>query len=124
MTSKRTTHELASLLQQMAEALRQMPNIPLSDIRPSRSRKKEPTVDVIELATILPQLRRDEVASRLNGLGQRQLVQLCKQMKVNVGSKRTKSSLIHQILWQLFEAKDELERIRTYEEKPGRGEMT
>lgn len=119
MSSKRTTHQLAELLEEIVEALRQMPDIPLSEIQPSRSSKTKPTVDIAELASVLPQLNKDEAAARLDQLGQKQLVQLCRHMKVNVGSKRTKSNLVHQILWQLFEAKNELERIRTYEEKPG-----
>lgn len=118
MTSRRTTHELAKLLEETADALRQMPDIPLSEFKP-RARKTNPTVDIVELATLLPKLSKEGATSRLNELGQQQLAQLCKQLKVNVGSKRTKSHLVKQVLWQLFDAKDELERIRTYEEKSG-----
>jgi len=119
MASKRTTHELAALLVEVADALRQMPDKPLSELKPRATSKVNPTVDIVELATRLPQLSKEEVTLRLNELGQRQLIQLCKQLKLNMGSKRTKSSLVNQVLWQFFESKDELERIRTYEEKSG-----
>lgn len=117
MASKRTTHELAALLAEVVDALRQMPDKPLSELKPRPTRKVKATVDIAELATTLPQLSKEEATLGLNELGQRQLIQLCKQLKLNMGSKRTKSSLVNQVLWQFFEAKDDLERIRTYEEK-------
>lgn len=118
MTSRRTTHELAGLLQDVANALRQLPDMPLSELKPQRARKTKPSVDTIELATLLPQLSKEEARSRLNKLDQKSLTNLCKELKVNVGSKRTKSNLTQQVLWQLFDANDELEHIRTYEETP------
>lgn len=118
MSSNRTTHELARMLEEVAVALREMPDVLLSKIQPTHSRKVKPAIDITELAGTLPHLNREEAESRLSKLGQKQLVDLCRQLKVNTGSKRTKESLVQQILWQFFEAKDELERIRTYEEKP------
>ena len=117
MGSKRTTHELAALLAEVVDALRQMPDKPLSELKARPTRKLKPTVDIAELAARLPRLSKEEATLCLNELGQRQLIQLCKQLKLNVGSKRTKSNLISQVLWQFFESKDDLERIRTYEEK-------
>jgi hypothetical protein len=117
MASKRTTHELATLLAEVVEALRQMPDMSLSEIQPQRARKVKSAVDTTELASKLPQMERDEAIARLEELGQGELIQLCRQLKLKLGSKRTKKSLVNQILWQLFESKDQLERIRTYEEK-------
>jgi len=117
MASKRTTHELATLLAEVVEALRQLPDMPLSELQPSRTRKAKPVVDISELASKLPQMGKEEAKSRLEELGQAELIHLCKQLRLNMGSKRTKKSLVHQILWQFFEAKDQLERIRTYEDK-------
>jgi len=116
MTSRRTTHELAKLLDETAQALRQMPDMLLSEILTQRAPKKKSAVDTAELVSVLPQLSKEEATRRLNELGQRSLIQLCKELKVNVGSKRTKASLVQQILWQLFDSRDELERIRNYEE--------
>jgi hypothetical protein len=118
MTSRRTTHELAKLLEEIAGALRDMPDMPLSELQPRRSKKAKPGIDVVDLATKLAQLSKEEAVSRLTELSQRQLVQICKELKVSVGSKKTRESLIRQIVWQLFEAKDDLERIRAYEEVP------
>ncbi len=121
MTTRRTTHELAQLLEETAQALRQMPDMLLSGILTQRARKKKPMADIAELVSMLPQLSKEEATRRLNELGQGQLVQLCKEMKVNVGSKRTKPSLVQQVLWQLFDAGDELERIRNFEEQSAKG---
>ena len=117
MSSRITSHQLATLLEELASALRQMSDVPLSDLQPSRTRKAKPKVDICGLAETLPHLDKDEMSGRLDALGQRQLIQLCRLLRVSVGSKRTKPALVDQIRWHFFGAKDDLERIRTFEEK-------
>ncbi len=117
MPSRITSHQLATLLEELASALRQMSDVPLSDLQPPRTRTAKPTVDISGLAETIPHLDKDEMSERLNALRQRHLIQLCRLLKVSVGSKRTKPALVKQILWHFFGAKDDLERIRTFEEK-------
>lgn len=117
MVSKFTTHSFADFLEEVISALRQMPDIPLSDLQSSRPRKPKQTLASMEIADELPHLEKNEATVRLNKLGQRELLQLSKHLKIHVGSKRTKASLVSHVLWHFFGAKDDLERIRTYEDK-------
>ncbi|MFB3786687.1 MAG: hypothetical protein ACE15F_09975 [bacterium] len=116
MASARTTHTLAELLEEVTQALRQMPDIPLSELKTKEKPKKKPEVDLSHLIAHFPQFTREEAETRLKALKQKELIELCKGLQVTVGSRKTKALMIKQILWDAFDSKIELERIRTYEE--------
>lgn len=117
MASVRTTHSLAELLEEVTQALRLMPDIPLTELKVKEKPKKKPEVDISQLIAQFPQFSREEAETKLKVLKQKELVELCKGLLVTVGSRKTKALMIKQILWDIFDSQSELERIRTYEEK-------
>ncbi|MEW6236971.1 MAG: hypothetical protein AB1656_16425 [Candidatus Omnitrophota bacterium] len=116
MTLKRTTHELANMLSEIADALKQMPDMSLMDLKPPQ-KKQKPIIDISALLDQLPKMNKENAEAQLKKLKVAELSELCKQMNVSIGSRRTKENYVKQIIWQLFESKSELEFIRTYEEK-------
>jgi hypothetical protein len=124
MASKKTTHELAKLLEDVVSSLRELPDIPLTNLKEiceSKVKNKDSraaSLDLDGLMTKLRQIERDEAENQLNALTNKRLMEFCKKFNIKTGSKQTKSSLVQQILWNLFDAKADLDRITSYQQKP------
>lgn len=122
MRFKQTTHSLAALLEELADALRQLPDMPTTELalpQPSKNRGVSPLKNLLRF---LPTLSRDEAATCLSYLGQRELIQLCKECNIEAGSKWAKGILAKHILWHLFEAPKEPQHIQASKaatEQPG-----
>ena len=113
MASARTTHSLAELLEEVTQALRLMPDIPLTELKAKEKPKKKPEVDISQLIAQFSHYSREEAETKLKGLKQKELLELCKGLQVSVGSRKTKAQMVTQILWDVFDSKNQLERIRT-----------
>jgi len=85
----------------------------VSEIKPSEPQKS----DMREFAKTLSALNKEDAKSSLEELKQNELIQICNNLNVTMDSKKTKESLINNILWNVFVAKEDLERIRTFEDK-------
>ncbi len=116
MASKYTIHQLATMLEEVSNALRELPDMPLSDFQPPPPAKAQSDTKVIEVAESLPQPSKEETIQLLNNQSQKNLIQICRHLKINIGSNKTKSNLIDQLVWHFYTAADELERIRNYDE--------
>lgn len=120
MASKKTTHELASLLEEVASSLRELPDIPITKLKELCEDKvtskdsRATSLDFDELMTKLQQFGRSEAENELNGLTNKNLLEFCKKFNINTGSKQTKPNLVKQILWSLFDAKADLDHITSY----------
>jgi RNA-binding protein YlmH len=124
MVSKKTTYELAKLLEEVASSLRDLPDIPLDKLKDLHKSDAKHTEKVVgsehldELMDEMSSLSRSEAESKLNKLTSKKLLELCKKVKIKAGSKQTKPNLVNQILWRYFDAKADLDHITSYQEKP------
>ena len=123
MVSKKTTYELAKLLEEVASCLRHLPEIPLDELKDLYKSEIKHTAKVVgsesldELIDEMSSLSRSEAEFKLNKLTAKKLLELCKKSKIKAGSKQTKPNLVNQILWSYFDAKADLEHITSYQEK-------
>jgi Asp-tRNA(Asn)/Glu-tRNA(Gln) amidotransferase B subunit len=124
MASKKTTYELASLLEEVASSLRDFPDISLDRLKElygSEAKHTEKVVvsaDLNELMDGISNLSRSEAEAKLNKLTSKKLLELCKKLKIKGGSKQTKPNLVKQILWSYFDAKADLDHIASYQQEP------
>jgi hypothetical protein len=119
MASRKTTHELADLLEEVAASLRDFPNLSLTKLNDlyqgeCQNETVLSGVDLDDSIEDISSLSRSEAESKLNKLTNKKLLEFCKKSKIKVGSKQTKSSLVKQILWSCFDAKADLDRIASY----------
>jgi hypothetical protein len=119
MASRKTTHELADLLEEVAASLRDFPNLSLTKLKDlyqgvCQNETVLSDVDLDDSIEDISSLSRSEAESKLNKLTNKKLLEFCKKSKIKVGSKQTKSSLVKQILWSCFDAKADLDRIASY----------
>lgn len=123
MASKKTTHELADLLEEVAASLRDFPDLSLTKLKDlyqgvyGQDETVLSDVDLDSSAADISSWSRDEAESKLNKLTNKKLLEFCKKSKIKVGSKQTKSSLVKQILWSCFDAKADLDRIASYSQE-------
>lgn len=123
MVSKKTTYELAKLLEEVASCLRYLPEIPLDELKDlykSEIKHAEKIVgseSLDELIDEMSSLSRSEAEFKLSKLTAKKLLELCKKSKIKAGSRQTKPNLVNQILWSYFDAKADLEHITSYQEK-------
>jgi len=116
MSSKYTLHQLAKILEELSSSLRELPDIPISDLKILKPTDIVIDSEMIEIAEILSNLSKDEAIHLLNDQTQKRLIDLCKYLKINIGSNKTKRNLVDQLIWHIFTAKDDLHRIRNYDE--------
>jgi len=116
MASQYTTHQLANKLEEICNALRELPDISLSDFQSPRSKKAEVPIELTEIANSLPRASKEETEQLLNKQSQKNLIQICRHLKINIGSNKKKKSLIDELVWHFYGAQDELELIRNYDE--------
>lgn len=116
MATRKTTTDLLKLLEEVCEALRELPDIPLAEFRrqpaekPARKTKAaEP--DLTAFAEELPRLERADAEKRLTAQTVKFLLSLCKQLPVDPGSDKKKANLIKQIMWRIHGMNDSLETI-------------
>lgn len=120
MAFKKTTHELATLLEEVVSSLRELPDLPLEKLKELcrselvNTERILPRTDLDELIEEISNSSRAEVESRLNKLTSKSLLELCKKVKIKVGSSKAKANLVKQILWSFFDAKADLDRITSY----------
>jgi RNA-binding protein YlmH len=123
MVSKKTTYELAKLLEEVASWLRDIPEIPLDELKDLCKNEVKHIEKIVgsesldKLMDEMSSLSRAEAEFKLNKLTSKKLLELCKKVKIKAGSKQTKSNLVNQILWSYFDAKADLDHITSYQEK-------
>ena len=122
MASRKTTHELANLLEEVAALLRDFPDLSLTKLKDfyqgvGQNGTVLSDVDLDDSVEDISNLSRSEAESKLNKLTNKKLLEICKKSKIKVGSKQTKSSLVKQILWSFFDAKFDLDSIASYSQE-------
>ena len=124
MVSKKTTYELAKLLEEVASCLRDLPEISLDELKDLCKSEVKHTEKIVgsesldELMHEISSLSRAEAEFKLSKLTSKKLLELCKKVKIKAGSKQTKTNLVNQILWSYFDAKADLDHITSYQENP------
>ncbi len=118
----RTSHELADTLEELAKALRMLPEFemhPENLTQPSRqpsapdSGHKVPS-RMAELADTLHSLQRDDAEGELNALTLPALRQLSKLLQIRIPSRATKAETVRMLLEQVFDLPSGQELIRTF----------
>ena len=122
MASRKTTHELANLLEEVAALLRDFPDLSLTKLKDfyqgvGQNGTVLSDVDLDDSVEDISNLSRSEAESKLNKLTNKKLLEFCKKSKIKVGSKQTKSNLVKQILWNFFDAKVDLDSIASYSQE-------
>ncbi len=122
MASRKTTHELADLLEEVAALLRDFPDLSLTKLKDlyqglGQNETILSDVGLDNSVENISSLSRSEAESKLNKLTNKKLLEFCKKSKIKVGSKQTKSSLVKQILWSCFDAKVDLDHIASYSQE-------
>jgi hypothetical protein len=122
MASRKTTHELADLLEEVAALLRDFPDLSLTKLKDlyqglGQNETILSDVGLDDSVENISSLSRSEAESKLNKLTNKKLLEFCKKSKIKVGSKQTKSSLVKQILWSCFDAKVDLDHIASYSQE-------
>ncbi|MBD2149154.1 hypothetical protein H6F44_03290 [Pseudanabaena sp. FACHB-1277] len=122
MASRKTTHELADLLEEVAALLRDFPDLSLTKLKDlyqglGQNETIRSDVGLDDSVESISSLSRSEAESKLNKLTNKKLLEFCKKSKIKVGSKQTKSSLVKQILWSCFDAKVDLDHIASYSQE-------
>ncbi|MFN8797459.1 MAG: hypothetical protein ACK5YH_03945 [Pseudanabaena sp.] len=122
MASRKTTHELADLLEEVAALLRDLPDLSLTKLKDlyqglGQNETIRSDVGLDDSVESISSLSRSEAESKLNKLTNKKLLEFCKKSKIKVGSKQTKSSLVKQILWSCFDAKVDLDHIASYSQE-------
>jgi len=95
-------NQIQSQFDEKNSALRQMPDMPLSELQSSRSQKTKERVDIKSLSDTLPNLDKEKAISKLEKLKKKELIQLCKQLKISATSKKTKPEIINKIVEHFF----------------------
>lgn len=95
--------QIQSQFDEKNSALRQMPDMPLSELQSSRSQKTKERGDIKNLSDTLPKLDKENAISELDKLKKKELIQHCKQLKISVTSKKTKPEIINKIVEHFFE---------------------
>ncbi len=123
MATRKTTTDLLKLLEEVCEALRELPEIPLAEFRQLFEKKSEkkpakktkaPEPSLLEFAEVLPTLDKAEAEKQLTKKTVPFLKSLCKQLNVNPGSDKKKENLIKQIIWRMYGMNDSLDTIEKH----------
>lgn len=118
----KTSHDLADVLESVANLLRSIPEYELGKVRQNfkdtdnQKNSEEPQIQITltELASRLSEFGRENAETELKKLTLESMRHLATSLKIRIPSKASKADTINILLTQLFDIPAGQERIRTF----------
>lgn len=118
----KTSHDLADVLESVANLLRSIPEYELGKVRQNfkdtdnQKNSEDPQIQITltELASRLSEFGRENAETELKKLTLESMRHLATSLKIRIPSKASKADTINILLTQLFDIPAGQERIRTF----------
>lgn len=118
----KTSHDLADVLESVANLLRSIPEYELGKVRQNfkdtdnQKNSEEPQIQITltELASRLSEFGRENAETELKKLTLESMRHLATSLKIRIPSKASKADTINILLTQIFDIPAGQERIRTF----------
>ena len=118
----KTSHDLADVLESVANLLRSIPEYELGKVRQNfkdtdnQKNSEDPQIQITltELASRLSEFGRENAETELKKLTLESMRHLATSLKIRIPSKTSKADTINILLTQLFDIPAGQERIRTF----------
>ena len=118
----KTSHDLADVLESVANLLRSIPEYELGKVRQNfkdtdnQKNSEDPQIQITltELASRLSEFGRENAETELKKLTLESIRHLATSLKIRIPSKASKADTINILLTQLFDIPAGQERIRTF----------